>query len=88
MNHFKVESFVEKLKKKFNCEYLFGSFEGEVHEGSGIDLIKNLKSASLNVDDWKMISLPLEPLAYTKEEFEGIKEEPFIKEIMKYTVKL
>ena len=35
-----------------------------------------------------MTDLPIEPLVYTKDEFEKMKESPFIKEIMKHAIKL
>ena len=73
---------------------MFGSFvKGEIHEGSDIDLIV--------VGDFKerfferigkiieMIDLPIEPLVYTKEEFEEMKKNnPFIKDILRNAKKL
>jgi len=73
---------------------LFGSFaKGEIHEGSDIDLIV--------VGDFKerfferigkiieMTDLPIEPLVYTKEEFEEMKKNnPFIKDILRNAKKL
>jgi len=73
---------------------MFGSFaRGEIHEGSDIDLIV--------VGDFKerfferiskiieMTDLPIEPLVYTKEEFEEMKiNNPFIKDILKTAKKL
>ncbi len=89
-----LKKFVKKLKKEFNCEvYLFGSFaKGEIHEGSDIDL--------LIIGDFKerfferigkileMTDLPVEPIVYTRKEFEKMKDSPFIKEIMKHAIKL
>lgn len=90
-----INKFAKKLKYKFNCiVYLFGSFaRGEIHEGSDIDLIV--------VGDFKerfferigkiieMTDLPIEPLVYTKEEFEEMKKNnPFIKDILRNAKKL
>ncbi|MCW7076782.1 nucleotidyltransferase domain-containing protein [Methanosarcinales archaeon] len=85
-----LKELAKELKDRFGCEvYLFGSFaKGEVHEGSDIDLII--------VGDFKerfferigiileMTELPVEPLVYTREEFEAMKKEnPFIREVLK-----
>jgi len=63
-----------------------------VHEGSDIDLII--------VGDFRerfferiekileLTDLPVEPLVYTREEFEGMKEDAFIKEVMKEAIRL
>ena len=90
-----INKFAIKLKNKFNCiVYMFGSFAtGEIHEGSDIDLIV--------VGDFKerfferigkiieMTDLPIEPLVYTKEEFEEMKKNnPFIKDILRNAKKL
>ncbi len=90
-----INKFAQKLKDKFNCiVYMFGSFaRGEIHEGSDIDLIV--------VGDFKerfferigkiieMTDLPIEPLVYTKEEFEEMKKSnPFIKEVLRSAKKL
>lgn len=89
-----LKRFAEDLKEKFGCDvYLYGSFaRGDVHEGSDIDLII--------VGDFRerfferiekileLTDLPVEPLVYTREEFEGMKEDAFIKEVMKEAVRL
>ncbi len=89
-----VKKFANELKEKFNCEvYLYGSFaKGKVHEGSDIDLII--------VGDFKerffdrigkileLTDLPIEPLVYTEEEFEDMKKNIFIKEVLKHAKKL
>jgi predicted nucleotidyltransferase len=90
-----INNFAIRLKNKFNCMvYMFGSFAtGEIHEGSDIDLIV--------VGDFEerfferigkiieMTELPIEPLVYTKEEFEEMKKSnPFIKDILRNAKKL
>jgi predicted nucleotidyltransferase len=83
--------FVRELKATLPVEevWLHGSFaRGEVHEGSDIDLII--------VGDFKerfherigrilaLTDLPIEPLVYTRQEFEAMKQEgnPLIKEVL------
>lgn len=92
-----VSSFVSRLKRDLPVEevYLYGSFaRGEVHEGSDIDL--------LIIGDFKerffdrigrildLTDLPIEPLVYTKKEFEELKRSgnPFITEVMKTAIRL
>jgi predicted nucleotidyltransferase len=85
-----LEEFVKKLRSLYTIYhvYLFGSAaENALHEGSDIDLII--------VGDFKerffrrianvlgLTSLPIEPLVYTKEEFEAMKQRPFIQEVLK-----
>lgn len=87
-----IKDFAKDLKKKFAIKaiYLYGSFaKGEIHEGSDIDLVI--------VGDFKerfpyrigkileLTHLPIEPLVYTKEEFQKMvdDENPFIKEVLK-----
>ncbi len=93
----KVKIFTRKLKKNLPVTevYLYGSFaKGEIHEGSDIDLII--------VGDFKerffdrigkvldLTELPIEPLVYTNEEFEDLKnsQNPFITEVLKTAVRL
>ena len=93
----KIEVFAHQLKKKLPVSevYLYGSFaKGQIHEGSDIDL--------LVIGDFKerlfdrigkildLTDLPIEPLVYTKEEFEEFKlsRNPFITEILKTAIKL
>jgi len=90
-----LKRFVGDLKERLGCDvYLYGSFAREdVHEGSDIDLII--------VGDFRerfferiekileLTDLPVEPLAYTREEFERMKEEnSFIKEAVKEAIRL
>ncbi|MGD2248292.1 MAG: nucleotidyltransferase domain-containing protein [Candidatus Methanofastidiosia archaeon] len=85
-----LKEFVKKLRSLYTIYhvYLFGSAaENALHEGSDIDLII--------VGDFKerffrrianvlgLTSLPIEPLVYTKEEFEAMKQRPFIQEVLK-----
>ena len=85
-----LEEFVKELRSLYTIYhvYLFGSAaENALHEGSDIDLII--------VGDFKerffrriasvlgLTSLPIEPLVYTKEEFEAMKQGPFIQEVLK-----
>lgn len=93
----KLKSFIDRLKTDMQIKevYLYGSFaKGEIHEGSDIDL--------LIVGDFKerffdrigkildLTDLPIEPLVYSVEEFEGLKESgnPFIAEALKSAVRL
>ncbi|KYK38565.1 MAG: hypothetical protein AYK18_17000 [Theionarchaea archaeon DG-70] len=68
--------------------YLFGSAaENALHEGSDIDLIivGDFKGRFFQriADVLNLTSLPIEPLEYTYEEFEEMKQGPFIQEILK-----
>jgi predicted nucleotidyltransferase len=78
-----------------NEVYLYGSFaKGEIHEGSDIDL--------LIIGDFKerfferigkildLTDLPIEPIVYTPQEFEELKnsQNPFIIEAIKTAIKL
>lgn len=93
----KIKEFARYLKEilPVNEVYLFGSFaKKEIHEGSDIDL--------LIIGDFKerffdrigkvldLTDLPIEPLVYTKEEFEEMKknENPLILEILKTRIRL
>ena len=85
-----LETFVKRLRSLYTIYhvYLFGSAaEHALHEGSDIDMII--------VGDFKgrffqriasvldLTTLPIEPLVYTKEEFEEMREGSFIQEILK-----
>ena len=89
-----LKKLAEKIKKDFKAEvYLFGSFaKGEITEGSDIDLliIGNFKGKMPEriLKIIKYTDLPIEPLCYTEEEFERIKNTPFFKTIMKHAKKL
>jgi predicted nucleotidyltransferase len=92
-----IRVFARKLKKNLPVKevYLYGSFaRGEIHEGSDMDL--------LIIGDFKerffdrigkileLTDLPVEPLVYTCEEFEELKnsKNPFITEVLKTAIKL
>ncbi len=93
----KIKAFAFKLKEILPVDeiYLFGSFaKKEIHEGSDIDL--------LIIGDFKerffdrigkvldLTDLPIEPLVYTKEEFEEMKKNknPLILEVLKTGIRL
>lgn len=92
-----IKIFVNKLREVLPVKevYLYGSFaKGEIHEGSDIDL--------LIIGDFKerffdrigkildLTDLPVEPLVYTVEEFEELKNSgnPFIQEVIKTGIKI
>ena len=92
-----LRNFVERLKRELPVTqvYLYGSFaKGEVHEGSDIDLIivgefrERLFDRIGKVLD--LTDLPIEPLVYTREEFEELKksESPFLSEVLKTAIRL
>jgi hypothetical protein len=73
--------------------YLFGSAaRDDLHEGSNIDLIvvgefkERFFQRIANI--LALTSLPIEPLVYTKEEFEEMKEEPFIQDVLRESITL
>jgi predicted nucleotidyltransferase len=88
--------FARELKEKLPVEeiYLFGSFaREEVHEGSDIDLILigdfEGKMPKRIDKILQLTDLPVEPLCYTKEEFERLKTtSSFIRKILKTARKL
>lgn len=92
-----IKTFSVKIKMTLPVKevYLYGSFaKGEIHEGSDIDL--------LIIGDFKesfferigkildLTDLPIEPLVYTVEEFEELKNSgnPFISEVLKSAIRL
>jgi len=87
-----LKKLVQEIKQKYPVEsiYLFGSFaRNEIHEGSDVDLLivgdfpgRFHERAGLV---WDMTDLPVEPLVYTKEEFEEMKRDgnPFVEEILR-----
>ncbi len=93
----RIRDFVIFLKKTLPVRevYLFGSFaKNEIHEGSDIDLliIGDFKERFFdrigNILD--LTDLPIEPLVYTTEEFEELKqsENPFITGVLKTAIRL
>ncbi|GBE35112.1 nucleotidyltransferase domain protein [bacterium BMS3Bbin06] len=92
-----VRVFANMLKETLPVRevYLYGSFaRDEVHEGSDIDLLI-IGDFGERVFDrigkiLDLTDLPIEPLVYTTEEFEELKNShnPFITEILKTAVRL
>ena len=85
-----LEEFVKELRSLYTIYhvYLFGSAaENALHEGSDIDLIivRDFKERFFQriANVLGITSLPIEPLVYTKEEFEAMKQRPFIQEVLK-----
>ncbi len=85
-----LEIFVKRLCSLYTIYhvYLFGSAaENALHEGSDIDLIivGDFKGRFFQriANVLNLTSLPIEPLVYTKEEFEEMRQGPFIQEILK-----
>jgi uncharacterized protein len=93
----RIRDFASLLKKELPVRevYLYGSFaKNEIHEGSDIDL--------LIIGDFKerfaarigkildLTDLPIEPLVYTPQEFEEMKQSgnPFINTILRTAVRL
>ena len=93
----KIKIFANEIKRRLpvNEVYLYGSFaKGEIHEGSDIDL--------LIIGDFKerfferigkildLTDLPIEPIVYTPQEFEELKnsQTPFIIEALKTAIRL
>lgn len=87
----RVINFAEEiaLKLPVTAVYLYGSLaRGDVHEGSDIDLliIGNFKENFFEriFAVLRHTTLPIEPLVYTREEFEEMKDRknPFILEVL------
>ena len=84
----KLRKFVKRLRADYEIRdvYLYGSFShGDIHEGSDIDLLIvgnfNGKFVERISAVLKLTDLPIEPLVYTPEEFDKMKNENnFIKE--------
>lgn len=93
-----IKVFADSLKKILPVRdvYLYGSFAtGEIHEGSDIDLviIGDFKERFVDRIIGKILELsdlPIEPLVYTVEEFEELRnsQNPFITEILKTALRL
>jgi len=87
--------FVKKLCSVYTIHhvFLFGSVaQDDLHEGSDIDLIVvgEFKERFFQriADVLALTSLSIEPLVYTKEEFEEMKEEPFIQDVLRESITL
>jgi len=87
-----VISFINEIKLQLPITdvYLYGSLiNGELNEGSDIDLVivGNFKEPFFEriVQVMRYTDLPIEPLVYTKEEFNEMKrsKNPFIREVVK-----
>jgi len=85
-------AFVRRLKDDLPVSkvYLHGSFAtGRIHEGSDIDLVivGDFEERLFDRIDrvLQMTSLPIEPLVYTPEEFDGMVESknPFILHVLR-----
>jgi len=91
-----IDEFVDKLRHKFHIYeiYLYGSFAtGEIHEGSDIDLVivGDFKGRIFDRigEVIKLTDLPIEPLVYTKEEFQRMrKSSSFLQEVIRTGKKL
>ncbi|GAB4544545.1 MAG: nucleotidyltransferase domain-containing protein [Thermodesulfovibrionia bacterium] len=93
----RIRSFTDILKKALPVKevYLYGSFaKGEIHEGSDIDLLiigdfkeRLFERIGMVLD---LTDLPIEPMVYTIEEFEELKESrnPFIIEVLKTAIRI
>lgn len=93
----KIKIFAGELKKNLPVKevYLYGSFaKGEIHEGSDMDLLIIGDFSERFFDRIGRIldltDLPVEPIVYTVEEFEELKnsQNPFIMEILKTGIRL
>lgn len=90
-----LDVFVKKLCSLYTIHhvFLFGSAASDdLHEGSDIDLIivGEFKERFFQriAHVLALTSLPIEPLVYTKEEFEEMKEEFFIQDVLKESITL
>ncbi|MBS7645980.1 MAG: nucleotidyltransferase domain-containing protein [Candidatus Bathyarchaeia archaeon] len=89
----KIESYVREVVKRLDPRLviLFGSFgEGDINEGSDVDLIVVADFKEGFLDRIKALmklnrfGIPVEPLGYTPEEFDEMKgKNPFIEEILR-----
>lgn len=90
----KIKRYAERVVERLQPQavILFGSFaRGDVNEGSDVDLIVVADFEEPFLDRIKVlldlndgIGLPLEPIGYTPEEFQKMKEEGnlFIREVL------
>ncbi len=91
-----IKKLAQKIKKKYNAEvYLYGSFaKKEFHEGSDIDLIIIGDFEGRMFDRigkiLELTDLPVEPLVYTRSEFQQMKKRPnfFINYVIKNAKRL
>lgn len=89
-----IQVFSKGLKEKLRLVHVvfFGSFaKGDINEGSDVDIVVVtgfkegfLERVKLSLDLNGEIMLPLEPVGYTSEEFQRMKEKgnPFIREVL------
>lgn len=89
----RIEDYVGEVAERLDPELiiLFGSFgEGDVNEGSDIDLlvVADFKEGFLDrikaLMNLNRFGIPVEPIGYTPEEFEEMKgKNPFIEEVLR-----
>jgi predicted nucleotidyltransferase len=89
----KIEDYVGEVAERLDPELiiLFGSFgEGDVNEGSDIDLlvVADFKEGFLDrikaLMKLNRFGIPVEPIGYTPEEFEEMKgKNPFIEDVLR-----
>ena len=86
-----------KAQLPVQAVYLFGSFaKGDIHEGSDIDLLivggftERFHERIFRVLELNNENLPIEPLCYTPEELERMREEenPFLAEALRAAKRL
>ena len=92
-----IKGFALRLKEILPVKevYLFGSFaKGEIHEGSDIDLLIIGQFEERFFDRigkvLDLTDLPIEPLVYTVEEFNELKDadNPFLNSILKTAIRI
>jgi hypothetical protein len=90
----KIEEYCQEVVRKLNPKLvlLFGSFAAEdINEGSDIDIlvVSNFKEDFLGrikvLFDLNRFGIPIEPIGYTAEEFERMRERknPFLEEVIR-----
>lgn len=89
----KINAYVNEVVKRLNpyLIILFGSFAtGEINEGSDVDILvvadfkEGFLDRMLTLMKLNTFGVPVEPLGYTREEFEEMKQQgnPFILEVL------
>ncbi len=88
-----IKNYIKEISEKLDPELiiLFGSFaKNDINEGSDIDIlvVANFKEDFLEriklLMDLNKFNIPIEPIGYTKEEFEEMKKNNlFIEEVIK-----